>query len=122
MVIEGESALLVLIEMMLKKLGYRILVAYKPSEAIKLVKTYKDVIRLSIMDVIMPEINSRALAEQLQSCKPNMRVPYMSGYTSDVIAHCGILVDGVNFIRKPFSMKELTIEVQRVLKVNNIEQ
>jgi len=116
MVIEDEPALLALTEMMLEKLGYRVIAAYKPSEAIKLVNTYEDEIHLLITDVVMPEINCRALAEQLQSCKPNMQVLYMSGYTSDVIAHRGILTDGTHFLQKPFSLKELAVEVRKILK------
>jgi two-component system cell cycle sensor histidine kinase/response regulator CckA len=37
-----------------------------------------------------------------------MRHLFMSGYTADVIAHHGVLDDGVFFLQKPFSMKDLT--------------
>jgi len=40
----------------------------------------------------------------------------MSGYTADVIAHHGVLDDGVYFIQKPFSMKDLAIKVREVLE------
>ncbi len=39
----------------------------------------------------------------------------MSGYTANVIAHQGVLDDGVNFIQKPFSKKNLSKKVQHVL-------
>ena len=47
----------------------------------------------------MPEMNGRELAEQLGAFLPNLKCLYMSGYTADVIAHRGILEEGVNFIR-----------------------
>ena len=39
----------------------------------------------------------------------------MSGYTSDVIAHLGVLDQGVRFIQKPFSMKALAAKVREAL-------
>ena len=40
----------------------------------------------------------------------------MSGYTADVIAHHGVLEEGVPFIQKPFSMQTLTVKVREVLE------
>jgi two-component system, cell cycle sensor histidine kinase and response regulator CckA len=39
----------------------------------------------------------------------------MSGYTSDVIAHRGVLEEGVHFITKPFSRQELAVKVREAL-------
>jgi DNA-binding response OmpR family regulator len=39
----------------------------------------------------------------------------MSGYTANVIAHHGVLDEGVEFIQKPFSLKDLTMKVREVL-------
>jgi two-component system, cell cycle sensor histidine kinase and response regulator CckA len=39
----------------------------------------------------------------------------MSGYTADVIAHHGVLDEGMHFIQKPFSMKDLAVKVQETI-------
>ena len=39
----------------------------------------------------------------------------MSGYTANVIAHRGVLEDGVNFIQKPVSNRELAVKVREAL-------
>jgi DNA-binding response OmpR family regulator len=39
----------------------------------------------------------------------------MSGYTANIIAHRGVLVEGVEFIQKPFSMKDLAVRVRKLL-------
>jgi len=39
----------------------------------------------------------------------------MSGYTANVIAHRGVLEDGVNFIQKPVSNRELAVKVRVAL-------
>ena len=46
---------------------------------------------------------------------PDTRVLFMSGYTDDVIAHRGILDEGVNFIQKPFTVRGLTTKIREVL-------
>jgi two-component system cell cycle sensor histidine kinase/response regulator CckA len=64
---------------------------------------------------VMPGLNGRELYQQLSTAKPGMRVLYMSGYTDEVIAHHGVLDEGVSFIQKPFSMDALSRKVRQVL-------
>ena len=58
----------------------------------------------------MPQMNGRQLAE-----RPGLKRLYVSGYTADVIAHRGILDEGVRFIAKPFSLSVLAEKVREVL-------
>ena len=67
-------------------------------------------------DVIMPEMNGRDLAKNLLSLYPFIKRLFTSGYTADVIAHQGILVEGVHFIQKPFSLQDLAAKVREVLE------
>ena len=114
--VEDEPALLTMGKMMLEKLGYRVLAAGTPGEAIGLAEEHASEIHLLITDVVMPEMNGRDLAERLQSLYPGMKILFMSGYTADVIAHRGVLDEGVNFIQKPFSMKDLAVKVREALR------
>ena len=66
-------------------------------------------------DVVMPEMNGRDLARTLQSLYPRIKRLFTSGYTADVIAHHGVLDEGVHFIQKPFSMQDLAVKVREVL-------
>jgi FixJ family two-component response regulator len=67
----------------------------------------------------MPEMNGRELAVRLQSYYPGIKIMFMSGYTADVIAHRGVLDENMNFIQKPFSMKDLSIKVKLALEEKN---
>jgi hypothetical protein len=50
------------------------------------------------------QLNGRDLAHLIAEMKPGLKILFMSGYTADVIAHQGILEEGVSFVSKPFSM------------------
>jgi CheY-like chemotaxis protein len=114
LLVEDESAILDLCTMILKKLGYTVLAANSPGEAIRLAREHAGDISLLMTDVVMPEMNGRDLAKNLLSLYPHIRRLFMSGYTADVIAHHGVLDEGVHFIQKPFSMPDLAAKVREV--------
>jgi CheY-like chemotaxis protein len=116
LVVEDEPALQVMTKMMLEKLGYRVLSAGTPGEAMELAEEHEDELQLLITDVVMPEMNGRDLAELLQSLHPGMKILFMSGYTANVIVKRGVLDEDVNFIEKPFSMKDLALKVRDALR------
>jgi len=115
LVVEDDEAILNLSKMILEKLGYTVLAAQTPVHAINLVQDHPGELHLLITDVVMPEMNGRALAEQLGAIRANLKCLYMSGYTADVIAHRGILEEGVDFIQKPFGSNDLATKVRQVL-------
>ena len=115
LVVEDDEAILKLSKMILEELGYTVLAAHTPVEAIRLVEEHPGNLHLLISDVVMPEMNGRELAEQLGAIRPNLKCLYMSGYTADVIAHRGILDEGLNFIQKPFRSDDLAARVRQVL-------
>ena len=115
LLVEDDEAILNLSKMILENLGYTVLAAQTPVDAIHLVEEHPGDLHLLITDVVMPEMNGRELAEQLSAIRPNLKCLYMSGYTADVIAHRGILDEGVNFIQKPFGSDDLAAKVRQVL-------
>jgi len=115
LLVEDDPSILKLGERILTVLGYNILSTTHPTEAIQLANESPGTIDLLITDVVMPEMNGRELSEQLLSHHPNLKVLFMSGYTANVIAHRGVLEDGVHFISKPFSKKDLAVKAREVL-------
>ena len=63
----------------------------------------------------MPEMNGRDLARTLLSLHPHLKCLFLSGYTANVIAHQGVLDEGMHFIQKPFSTKDLAAKVREAL-------
>jgi CheY-like chemotaxis protein len=105
LLVEDEPAILALTTRMLALQGYTVLAARTPGEAIRLARAHPGELHLLMTDVVMPEMNGRALATTLLAFSPTLKRLFMSGYPANVIAHHGVLEAGVSFIQKPFSMR-----------------
>ena len=116
LVVEDEAAILNLARRGLERLGYTVLAAGSPAEALQKAEARSEEIHLVITDVVMPEMNGSDLASRLQSLYPHVKILFMSGYTADVIAHRGIMEEEVHFIAKPFSTRGLAVKVREALQ------
>jgi PAS domain S-box-containing protein len=115
LLVEDEPMILDITKTMLELQGYKVLPAATPGEAIRLAREHAGQIHLLMTDVVMPEMNGRDLAKNLLSLYPGLKRLFMSGYTANVIAHHGVLDEGVHFIQKPFSISDLAAKIREVL-------
>ena len=115
LLVEDEPAILKITKRMLEKFGYNVLPTGTPGEAMQVAREHQGEIELLVTDVVMPEMNGRDLAKNVLSLYPEIKRLFMSGYTAEVIAHQGILEEGVAFIQKPFSVEEMVSKVRQVL-------
>jgi two-component system, cell cycle sensor histidine kinase and response regulator CckA len=115
LVVEDNGSVRDLACLILEEHGYKVLAAANGLKAMQLVAAHKGPIHLLLTDVIMPDMNGKALFEQLRRSHPELRVLFMSGYTDSIIAQQGVLAEGVNFIQKPFAVKALAEKVRQVL-------
>ena len=115
LVVEDEAVLLDINTTMLLDLGYKVLAAGSPAEAIRLAGEHAGRIDLLMTDVVMPEMNGRELEGHIQKTNPGIKVLFMSGYTVNVISHHGVLDEGVHFIQKPFTLKDVAMKVRTTL-------
>ncbi|MCX6935064.1 MAG: PAS domain-containing protein, partial [Verrucomicrobia bacterium] len=116
LLVEDEKSLRVTCGLFLKALGYKVLVAETPEEALKMVSQYSDDIHVLLTDVVMPGMDGRQLATRVIAVKPSVKVLFMSGYTADVIAKRGVLDEGVHFLAKPFTRGDLARKLHDVLE------
>jgi len=115
LLVEDEAAILDMTRQFLEELGYRVLAASSPAEAIRLAKERPGEIRLLLTDVVMPEMNGQELSKTLLALFPEIRPLFMSGYAGNIIQRHGELDEGYNFIQKPFSIRALAAKVREVL-------
>jgi two-component system cell cycle sensor histidine kinase/response regulator CckA len=115
LIVEDADAMLELGRSMLARLGYKVLTARSPSEAIQLATEHAGLIHLLITDVVMPDMNGKELAARLTAITPALKCLFMSGYTADIISRHGVLQDAVHFVEKPFSMSALAQGIRKAL-------
>jgi len=115
LLVEDESTVLDLASLFLTGLGYTVLTATTPVEAISLAREYAGKIQLVLTDIVLPEMNGLELTKKLLSLYPHLKRMYMSGYSADVIAHRGVLDDRLCFLHKPFELTNLAAKVREVL-------
>lgn len=99
----------------LERQGYTVHNADSGQSALALFEELKGAVDLLLTDVVMPGMNGRELAEQMLARFPSLRVVFTSGYTDDIIAHHGVLEEGIDFLPKPYSPSSLATKVREVL-------
>jgi CheY-like chemotaxis protein len=115
LVVEDEPALLEIVRLDLEALGYTVLQAGSPSEAIAVCQAHPGDIHLLLTDVVMPEMNGEVLRERLSALEPRMKTVLMSGYTADALTDHGVGRPDLVFLAKPFSFQELGVKVRQAL-------
>jgi CheY-like chemotaxis protein len=115
LLVEDNEQVRELAHAVLKNKGYTVLAAANGEKALETVSGHEGKIHMILTDVVMPGLNGKDLYLKVSKTHPGIKVLYMSGYTSNVIAHHGILEKGIQFIQKPFSINGLAARVRQVL-------
>jgi CheY-like chemotaxis protein len=100
----------------LESLKYKIIEASNGVEALEIVKQNNIKLDLLITDVIMPEMGGKELAEEIVKFVPGIKILFTSGYTDNHIVRSGRLDEGINFLLKPFSIKDISKKIRIILE------
>ncbi len=114
LLVEDDESLRTLAREILTVLGYAVVEAASPREALRRHQTHPGPIHLLLTDVVMPEMNGRQLADQLKIARADLRVLFMSGYTGAALAQRDGELGG-HFLPKPFTPDGLSRRVREVL-------
>jgi two-component system cell cycle sensor histidine kinase/response regulator CckA len=93
--------------------------ASNQDEAESIAKNTYNPIDLILTDVLLKDTNGLQLYESLKKIQPNLKVVFMSGYPENVITHHGVLMEGLDFIQKPFNLNTLAEKIRQVLDRDN---
>jgi two-component system cell cycle sensor histidine kinase/response regulator CckA len=115
LVVEDEPAVRALMVRVLRGLGYNVLEAGEGNTAIQVAREHQGPIHLLLTDVVMPQMDGRMVASLLQDAYEGLRVLYVSGYATDVLARYGVRAEDVAFLHKPFTGANLASKVREVL-------
>jgi signal transduction histidine kinase len=117
MVVEDEERVRILSVDSLRELGYVVIHAEGPLEALELLAANPRV-DLLFTDIVMPVMDGRQLADRACAARPELKVLYTTGYTRNAIVHNGVLDHDVHFIAKPFTIAQLAAKVRTVLDID----
>jgi signal transduction histidine kinase/ActR/RegA family two-component response regulator len=115
LVVEDEAGVRDFVVQALGDLGYEAIAAGEPDMALDLLQRRGDV-RILLTDVVMPGMSGRALAEAALRLRPSLQVVFMTGYTRNAIVHNGMLDPNTRLISKPFTVAELSQELEAALR------
>jgi len=108
LLVEDEAPLRASVRLTLTRLGYPVLEAGTAAEALRIWQTRRAEIRLLITDMVMPgAMTGRELAQELLKQEPKLNVIYTSGYSPEIASADLKLVEGINFLAKPFEARKL---------------
>jgi len=116
LLVEDEEPLRELVRCVLETYGYTVVDAASGKRAFDVWKQNAERVDLLLTDIVMPDgVTGRDLADSLKQQKPNLRVLFSSGYSSDIIGKDFVLSDGINFLQKPYNPQTLAQTVRDCL-------
>jgi PAS domain S-box-containing protein len=113
LVAEDEEILRSLIEIVLRRLGYTVLMTSGAAEALEVARSRP--VDLLLTDVIMPGQSGFDLAASLRAIAPDAGILYMSGYTAAALENHGPVAEGDHLLQKPFTAASLGQAVRNAL-------
>jgi two-component system cell cycle sensor histidine kinase/response regulator CckA len=115
LVVEDQQEVRTLALVGLAAHGYSVHGVSSGKEALAFCREFTGDIDLVVTDVVMPDMNGREVARQVGHLRSNARILFISGYTTDVIAHRGVLDVDVEYLQKPFTPDTLARKIREIL-------
>ncbi len=115
LIVEDQKGVRELVRDLLEMNGYVALMANNGTQALKILETEIDNVKLLITDVVMPEMGGPELCERIKVLNPKVKVLFTSGYTDHAIVRNGTLEASDDFIQKPFTPVKFALKVREVL-------
>jgi len=115
LLVEDEPPVRWIVKDVLSKYGYHVLEAASGVEALALWHQHHKEIALLLTDIVMPVgLTGQELAEKFAAQKPALKVIYISGYSLQAAGKDFAILDGPNFLQKPFDGAKLAATVRRI--------
>ncbi len=115
-VVEDDSAVRALVVEVLQSYNYNVIEAENGDTAIAMWSGLRDQVDLLLTDMVMPgTANGLDVARHCLGNKPELKVIYTSGYSSELFGSNVQLLEGVNYLPKPYLSNKLTTIIRNAL-------
>jgi CheY-like chemotaxis protein len=118
LLVEDETSVRELISQYLRDMGHTVVEASHGAEALEVARRYQGPLDMLVTDMVMPKMSGRELADRLLEEHPQLKILFISGYTSDTAARHGILEGEMAFLQKPFGLRDLARKIREVLNAS----
>ncbi|MEZ4280649.1 MAG: PAS domain S-box protein [Myxococcota bacterium] len=115
LLVEDSGPVRRLVERMLSRKGYTVLVAESATAALRHCSRHDGPIDLLLTDVVLPRISGPEIARQARALRPELRVLYMSGFTDETLTQHGLSSLEPDLLAKPFSSATVLARVRQLL-------
>lgn len=116
LVIEDEPALLKVLDYNFKQAGHDVLLAPRGSEGLRLAREHRpDVV---LLDQMLPDVQGTEVCRSLQQDPATRNVPivFVTARGDEVDRIVAFELGAVDYVVKPFSVRELILRVQAILR------
>ncbi|MBP7276245.1 MAG: PocR ligand-binding domain-containing protein [Kiritimatiellae bacterium] len=103
--------------LMLESLGYRVITASTPREALQIAQSFEGPIDVLITDAILPEMDGVNLLERIREVRPDVKAIYLAERHEKASLGGAALSGDEHWMERPFAPKELALRIRRVLEM-----
>ena len=118
LLVEDEASVRKALRLTLETYGYSVIEAADGNEALDKLISNRDIIKLAIIDVIMPSKNGKETYDAMRKIAPDSKAIFTSGYARDVLSDKQILDEGLEFVSKPVSPRVMLKKIRELLDSN----
>lgn len=113
--VDDDEYLRKIFKKQLSSLGYNVIEASNGEEAAEVMEKTESNIDIIVTDVLMPKMNGAEFSNYITKVSPDTPIIYASGYSEDFIEENKILISHINFLKKPYTIKQLAEKIRNLL-------
>ena len=122
LVVDDEAVIRQVVARHLRLLGFVVRTAADGRDALEVVREWGGDIDLLLTDVVMPHVDGVELARALRQQQPDLRILFISGYSSDTLRRHEVDPDEVDLVNKPFGLSTLTEAISEVFPLRRVHR
>lgn len=115
LLVEDDENVRLLLTQLLEASGYRVIVAGDGQDAVARFAEHKSVVKLVILDVIMPKMGGKDVSDTIFELSLDARILFISGYTADIVPQDLLINERCAFLSKPIAPGEFLHSVREIL-------
>ncbi|MGB3796973.1 MAG: response regulator [Alteraurantiacibacter sp.] len=112
---EDDEAMRTYLTRALENAGYSVMAVSSGTEALPMLET--EIYDLLLSDIVMPEMDGIELAQRCNELSPSTKVMFITGFAA-VALKANREAPHAKMLSKPFHLKDLVMEVERIFRDN----